>query len=138
MGDAKQFQLDLKKFGNGTQKTLSALVRRASLLVMGDLIKGSPVDTGRFQASWFVGVGAPNRTVGRARAKESGAKEESRSRLKELTPETVSGYQPVFISNNLAYGPSLANGSSGQAASGWIDAAVLRAEREINAVKVIE
>ena len=40
---------------------MGQLTRRATFLVMGDVVAGSPVRTGRFRASWFVGVAQPGR-----------------------------------------------------------------------------
>jgi len=135
MGDVRKFKYDLSKFGASVPAVMSQLIRRGALIIMGDLVKGSPVDTGRFRASWFVGIGTPNREVGPERNGPGGAAEESLARLTALTPENVTGKDPVYISNNLAYGPSLADGSSKQAPSGWIAAAVDRAQREIDAVE---
>ena len=157
MADVKQFNVSLDVFGKNQHKVLSQMIRRSAFLIMGDLVKGSPVDTGRFRGSWFVGIGHADRSVisdkmigagGSAREtrrqKERRQRKntrltspESLSRLALLTPETVTGKDPVIISNNLPYGEALANGSSKQAPKGWIRAAVARAARELNVVKVV-
>ena len=156
MADVRQFNLDLKVFGEGQFKKIGQLQRRAAFLIMGDLVKGSPVDTGRFRGSWMVGIGVPDRRVisdkmigergrygetkrqkdKRVRGNTRLTSPESMSRLALLTPETVNGKDPIIISNNLPYGPALADGHSKQAPSGWIQAAVARAKRELDVVKV--
>jgi len=136
MGDARQFSLSLKKFGDQQPKVVSKLMRAGAFEVMGDLVAASPVDTGRFQSSWFVGVAVPNRSVAPERETKSGAARESLTRLRELTPQTVDGTQPVYLSNNLPYGSRLADGSSEQAPSGWIDGIVHRASVKLDAVKI--
>lgn len=154
--DVRSFQLSLKKFGEDQPKVLSKLMRRAAISIFGDLVKGSPVDTGRFRASWFVGIGTPDRSVvsehqigpgghsgekkkardKRVRTNTGPATAESMSRLSLLTPETVDGKEPIIISNNLPYATALADGHSDQAPSGWVKAAVNRAQRELDVVKV--
>lgn len=158
MAEVRQFVLDLKNFGKNIPKVVSALQRRAALRIMTDLVKGSPVDTGRFRGSWFVGIGTPDRSV--LSEKMSGKKApagetfkqglrrqaknarltgaESMARLALLTPETVKGDQDIIISNNLPYAERLAKGWSYQAPRGWVKAAVARAARELNVVKVKE
>jgi hypothetical protein len=146
MGDVKQVGLDLSKFSQNVPKLMSQLLRRAALEMMGDLVKGSPADTGRFKSSWFVGVGVPNRSVtperppgttsmAQTHGKLTGG-ESSMAHVKELSPATVSGFEPIILSNNLPYGESLANGHSQQAPRGWITAAVQRVQRVINVVKL--
>lgn len=137
MAEVKQFVLSLKKFGAEQPKVVSRLMRRGAFLVMGDLVRGSPVDTGRFRSSWFVGVGQPNRSVAPERAKKGGSATESLARVRELTPENVDGTKPIYLSNNLPYAAALADGHSQQAPSGWIDAAVERAAQELAIVKVV-
>jgi hypothetical protein len=56
--------------------------------------------------------------------------------LVEIRPDTVTGFDPVYLTNNLPYASRLAAGSSKQAPNGWVDQAVSRAAREIQLVKV--
>lgn len=156
MANVRQFNLDLKKFGDGQFKLIGQLQRRAAFVVMKDLVQGSPVDTGRFRGSWMVGIGVPNRAVisdkmigergsygegkrqrdKRVRQNTRLTSPESMARLALLTPETVNGREPIIISNNLPYAVPLADGHSKQAPSGWVQAAVARAKRELDVVKV--
>ncbi len=156
MANVAKFNTSLQKFGQDIPKIVGQLQRRAALSIMSDLIKGSPVDTGRFRGSWMVGIGVADRAKlsekragARGRANESKRKKakrlntnsrelggDSMSRVALLTPSTVTGKDPIIISNNLPYGQRLAEGSSKQAPSGWIDAAVQRAARVMNKVKI--
>lgn len=158
MANVRQFNLSLDTFGKQQPKILSALMRRGAFLMLRDLVQGSPVDTGRFRGSWFVGIGQADRSVisdkmigagGGARETDKQRNKrqrknarltgvESMSRLGLLTPETVTGKEPIILSNNLPYGQALADGSSTQAPKGWIRAAVTRAALELNVVKVKE
>jgi len=140
MGDARQFKLDLERFGGNLTKIVGQLQRRGVFIVFGDLVKGSPVDTGRFRASWVIGIGSKSEDVAPegTRGSKSAAGAESMTRLAAVTPATVHGTEPVIISNNLPYATSLADGHSGQAPSGWVEAAVARAQRELDVYKVKE
>ncbi len=148
MSDLNTFLLDLSKFSGEVEKTVGKITRAAAFAVMKDVVGGSPVDTGRFRASWFVGVNEPNRSITperqvseRQRGSKrttSGAGQESLARLQELTPDRVTGKEIIYITNNLPYGPSLAAGSSTQAPDGWIEAAVERAAIEVGIVQVVE
>jgi hypothetical protein len=139
MADVRSFQLSLSQFGQATQRQLSAVLRRAALEVFRDIVKGSPVDTGRFKSSWFIGIGAPDRSVAPERPQNRQARgvggvavDESLARLDSLTPTSVDGTQPIYISNNLPYAERLADGHSTQAPSGWIEAAVQRVQRKMS------
>lgn len=137
MANASQFKLSLEKFGGNINKVIGQLQRAAAFGLVGDLTKGSPVDTGRFRASWVVGVGTKSEETAEEGVRSKGeASQESLARLKVLTPETVDGKRPVILSNNLPYAQALADGHSGQAPSGWVQAAVDRQERELGVVKL--
>jgi hypothetical protein len=136
MAELKRFLVELDAFDTDTKTLLSELTLRAVFLVMGDVVAGSPVRTGRFRASWFVGVGQPVRAVAAPRQQPAGSEAESVARLVEIRPETVTGFDPVYITNNLPYASRLAEGSSKQAPNGWVDQAVSRAAQEIQTVKV--
>lgn len=135
MADINQVILDLDKFGKSTPKKMSQLLRHAAFDVMGGLEKGSPVDTGRFRASWFVGVGRKSEAVQPPGTYSKGF---SNARIGVLSPSTVTGYDPIILSNNLVYGPALARGHSRQAASGWIQLAVAAARARMAVFKVKE
>ena len=88
---------------------------RASVLETDSLLKqASPVDTGRFRASWQVGE---NSAPGGIAAEGS---------YNGIPPLSRIGYSQEQIGNvysvhnNLPYAESLANGSSKQAPAGWI------------------
>lgn len=137
MGSVRQFTISLEKFGWNIEKVVGQLQRRGAFVIMSDVVKGSPVDTGRFRASWVIGVGVKNEGVAEKGPRSAvSARTESLLRLRALTPATVTGKAPVIISNNLPYATRLADGHSTQAPSGWVEAAVARAQRELEVVNV--
>jgi hypothetical protein len=88
---------------------------RAAVLDTDSLLKAaSPVDTGRFRASWQVGENAaPGGIV-------------PEGKYSTAAPLSRIGYQQekvgniYSIHNNLPYAEPLANGSSKQAPAGWV------------------
>jgi hypothetical protein len=88
------------------------------------LKQASPVDTGRFRVSWQVGENSA----------PGGRKPDGDYDKSEVSERTVQGVIPIdrigygeeklgnvySVHNNLPYAESLANGSSKQAPSGWI------------------
>ena len=88
---------------------------RASVLETDSLLKqASPVDTGRFRASWQVGE---NSAPGGIAAEGSYSGIPPLSRIGYSQEQVGNVYS---IHNNLPYAESLANGSSKQAPAGWI------------------
>jgi hypothetical protein len=88
---------------------------RASVLETDSLLKqASPVDTGRFRASWQVGE---NTATGGIAAPGSYGSAPPLARI-GYSQETIGNIYSVH--NNLPYAEPLANGSSRQAPGGWV------------------
>jgi hypothetical protein len=88
---------------------------RASVLETDSLLKrGSPVDTGRFRASWQVGENSASGGIAPP-GDYSGAKPIQRIGYQQ---EKVGNIYSVH--NNLPYAEPLADGSSKQAQPGWV------------------
>jgi len=51
------FRLEIAKFANQTNSTVSAIVRRTALDVYGRIAKRTPVDTGRARGGWGIAIG---------------------------------------------------------------------------------
>jgi hypothetical protein len=102
---------------------------RAAVLDTDTLLKSaSPVDTGRFRASWQVGENA-------AGAYDAGPQQEATGAYKDQTEPPGKPTPPALrrmnyskerpgniysVHNNLPYAEPLANGSSKQANAGWV------------------
>lgn len=111
---ARRIRLD--QIGDYSEEKLDQLMRVVVLETDGQLKAQSPVDTGRFRASWIIGENGT----------ESGYDAGPGIRT---TPPTASNYtvgQEKFgnnyhVHNTLPYAEPLANGHSRQAPAGWID-----------------
>lgn len=105
--------IKIEEMGRYVEQQVEKLVR-AAVLETDDLLKlASPVDTGRFRVSWQVGENAapggimPPGSYGAAPITRIGYQKEK--------PGNV-----YSVHNNLPYAEPLANGSSQQASSGWV------------------
>lgn len=100
--------------GNYAEQQMEKLLR-ASVLETDSLLKhASPVDTGRFRASWQVGE---NSAPGGIAAEGSYSGIPPLSRIGYSQEQVGNVYS---VHNNLPYAEPLANGSSKKAPAGWI------------------
>lgn len=121
-------KIRVDQIGNYVQNRLEALLRAAVLETDSLLKQASPVDTGRFRASWQVGENAvgsydagPQQDATGAfkdQSKPPGKPAPSPLRKMNYDQETVGNVYSVH--NNLPYAEPLADGSSKQAEPGWV------------------
>jgi hypothetical protein len=126
---ARRIRLD--QIGDYSEEKLNQLMRVVVLETDAELKAQSPVDTGRFRASWVVGENQTGSYDAGAQQPATGA-----NRGKGTPPASPPSGPPVglnyvpgnekigktyHIHNNLIYAESLANGGSTQAPAGWID-----------------
>jgi hypothetical protein len=103
--------------GDYCNQQMEKLLRAAVLETDSLLKQASPVDTGRFRASWQVGENAAPGGIAPPGSYSAAA------------PLSRIGYQQERIGNvysvhnNLPYAEPLANGSSKQANAGWVQGA---------------
>jgi len=120
----------ISQIGNYMGDQLEVLLRATILETDSRLKLQSPVDTGRFRASWQIGENAADSTP---------VPEGSYSTA--VTPPKGDNYQAgqeklgnyYSIHNNLPYAESLAQGSSKQAPAGWVDRTAREMQRFVDA-----
>ena len=117
-------QIKLEQTGQYVTEQFEKLLR-AAVLDTDSLVKAaSPVDTGRFRASWQVGENAA--PGGRKPDGQYAQNEISASSAQSVIPIERIGYSQeragnvYSVHNNLPYAEPLANGSSQQASPGWV------------------
>jgi hypothetical protein len=118
----------LGDIGDYANTQMEKLLKSAVLDTDTLLKSASPVDTGRFRASWQVGENA-------AGAYDAGPQQEATGAYKDQTEPPVKPAPPALrrmnyskerpgniysVHNNLPYAERLANGSSKQANAGWV------------------
>ena len=110
-------RIELGQIGDYAEEKLDQLMRVVVLETDSQLKSQSPVDTGRFRASWVIGE---NGTQGAYDA-GPGGHGQSGPRGVNYTPGTEKIGNTYHVHNSLIYAESLANGSSRQAPAGWVD-----------------
>lgn len=117
-------QIQVRDIGKYCEEQMEKLLQSA-VLDTDSLVKAaSPVDTGRFRASWQVGE---NSASGGRRPDGDYDKSEVNERtVQGVIPIDRIGYQQekvgnvYSVHNNLPYAEPLANGSSRQSPPGWV------------------
>ena len=111
-------EIKLAKIADYMEGQVEQLLRRTVLEADGKLKTASPVDTGRFRASWQVGENNANSTPA-----PPGDYKGTPAPLKGSNyiagQEKLGNYYSIH--NNLPYAEPLAGGSSKQADAGWVD-----------------
>lgn len=115
--------------GKYAEDQLNKLLRAAVLTADSRLKLASPVDTGRFRASWAIGENA---------APFEGQPEGSYPSASVINAVNYTlGSERVgnvySVHNNLIYAESLANGSSKQAPAGWVQGTAKDIQTYVNA-----
>jgi len=120
---------DTGKLANKINTKGSRLVRKIILDGMRQLIRQSPIDTGRFRANWSTSINAMS----------EGTTESTISNIQKST-QGIQGYklgQTAFLHNNLEYAVPLEYGSSKQAPKGWIRNTAKEMQKKFNEIKDI-
>ena len=124
---ANSFAADISKWVQKTGIKADIVLKKIVFDAFAGVILRSPVDTGRFRASWRVSVNSVNDTVEPDRAgvpsplKGQGGSapaDPGEQQVAQIAISTAKFGDIVYITNNLPYGPALEGGWSKQAPSG--------------------
>ncbi len=115
----------------GLNRLAERVVTKITLDLTANLIEDTPVDVGWAQGNWVPAIGKPFaidlRNVEATASNAAAAK----SRQGNATAAVATGYRlsrgKVFVSNNVPYITRLNDGSSRQAAAGWVQRAIAKA-----------
>ena len=120
----------LGDIGDYASQQMEKLLRVAVLETELQLKMASPVDTGRFRASWTTGENTAGSYDGGEQQPATGQYRDATNPPKDpsLERRITIGYQAgqerigniYSVHNNLPYAEPLANGSSKQAPAGWV------------------
>lgn len=122
-----RLDFDTKKLASVVSDNGAKFVRKVVLDGMTQLIRQTPVDTGRAKANWSTSVGSI----------PPGEKDTTISNIAGQT-KGVSEYklgQTMFLYNNLQYILPLEYGSSKQAPKGWIRNTAITMQKKLNEIK---
>jgi hypothetical protein len=122
---AREFSIDLKKFGEVTEEKAQTIFRKIGIDLDSAIVLDTPVDTGRARGNWFMSIGAPSDARDDNRLDPGGG---------NATAEIVTTFSlaklgsVVWMTNNLPYILPLEQGSSKQSAKGMVDVNLARAQ----------
>jgi hypothetical protein len=107
------------------------IVKRLALNINANLIEDTPVDTGWARANWVLEIGSPfTGTAGTREDAEAGRVDQN---PQQLGIGKIAAYKLgpiIYESNNVPYIEKLNDGSSAQAPSAFVQAAILRAVQQ--------
>ena len=124
-------RINIGQIGNFCEGQMNQLMRVVVLETDQELKAQSPVDTGRFRASWVIGENSTGNYDAGGQQVGTGANRGKTSPPASPAPTLPTGinYRPgtervgntYHVHNSLIYAEPLANGHSRQAPAGWID-----------------
>ena len=130
----RAFEADLKGFAEALGINFGTAVRKTVFDLHKTATEISPVDTGRFRASWGIShfeipdeKGEPPSETGEPNSVPLSAQR------KRIHVDFRHAYSLWYIYNNLPYAQPLEDGHSGQAPSGILDLTLATVEAEIDA-----
>jgi hypothetical protein len=127
VADIKQFSLQLDQFKDDVRISMVRLQKQVAFDLFRRIIKRTPKDTGRAQASWTIALNQPNRAVQPAGRKSYP--------LPKVPPIKNTVGDTIWISNNLPYIERLEHGYSTQAPLGMVALSVEEVRNELEVLK---
>lgn len=125
----------IKAIIQALEETAEKAVIRLGLNITANLIEDTPVDTGWARANWVPAIGASRASP--AASQPTGAMVQTQAALQASGQVGLLSYKlsrgSVFISNNVPYINRLNDGSSTQAPSGFVQAAIRRGVQQTEA-----
>lgn len=116
------FKARLDLAGRGIAKTVERVMRKAALVIDREVVRRTPVDTGRARSNWIVTFFEPA-DYSRVNIDHDGAAGLAESAAAVAAYKVDLG--PIYITNNVVYIGKLENGWSRQAPAGMAKQAVL-------------
>lgn len=119
------FSKSIEKFGNATVKQIDSEVRKVAFNLYSDIVKSSPVKTGRFRGANMISIDTPTNTAPIEVRKNPIGEETSKLKV------PIEG-RDIYIQNNIAYATELEFGKSKQAPQGIYRINLLRYKQGLN------
>jgi len=123
------FTADLESFARQIDVDLGQARRKVAFEIFRSVVAKSPVDTGRFRASWTVADKSPSESV---QPTESGSYQPPNP--ESFGADFTNPFSMTWIANALPYAAALEFGHSKQAPSGMARIAVAEAEANLDAL----
>lgn len=117
-----KFKADLNKIAELFNTTVGVVRRRVGLLIFTGVVKKSPVDTGRFRASWHITEGHIDTSVN----------PEGKYGSPSIPGQSKhDNFSVTWITNNLPYAVPLEEGHSSQAPHGMVRVTLAEVEARL-------
>lgn len=125
MANEEKFVNVIERFSHLVDVRADFVIRKLAFDAFDGLLRRSPVDTGRFRASWRLGINKTIESVSeeRTRASKKGGKGASTNveAGEQIKAFNAKFGDTVHITNNLPYAQPLEEGSSTQAPAGVLE-----------------
>lgn len=134
-----RIDFDTKNLANKISAKGAQLVRKIILDGMRQLIRQSPVDTGRFKAAWSTSINAMSTGEKPMLGRKTPLKKLSSIADYQASTQHIKNYklgQTAYLHNNLEYGVALEYGTPGskQAPKGWIRNESIKMQNKLNKI----
>lgn len=127
---AEDFAGQVRRWSDETLEKLNLVVRKSAMEAFAEVIRRSPVDTGRFRGNWQAGIGsAPAGVLATTDIGGGG----SIARAQGVANGAGAG-DVIVLANNLPYAERLEYGWSGQAPGGMVRLTAQRWQPIVNAM----
>ena len=138
MATLGQFETRITKMAQDIENRANRSIKDVALGISREVINDSPVDTTRFASNWRIGIGQPasRYILPHFPGRHGVTAIQSKLQALQIASERIADSAPgtaIWISNITPYGVMLNQGSSGQAAAGWVERGVRRGVR--NAIR---
>jgi hypothetical protein len=111
-----QFQLDISKFAEKVEGRLDEFMRGVCMRAYTGIVMKNPVDTGRSQNNWNVGINNVDSSV----TSEGNKDKSAVIRAAQNILRRIKGGDVIWITNNVDYIEYLEDGSSDKAPNGMV------------------
>lgn len=123
------FADQIKKAKEKVDRIVTETHRMTALAVYGEVVQGTPVDTGRAKSNWWMDLNSVSTTI---REPDNSASADAQAQNVSEMDTNID--DTIYISNNLPYINLLNNGTSQQADRGFVQAAVQVGEAKVKEI----
>jgi hypothetical protein len=117
----------MRNFAQDIPRQVNEIKKETARAILAEIVPATPVLTGAARSNYVTAVGAPSPVI-RDNIDKAG---EVSIREGDAAISGAQPGQPIYINNNLPYIGALNNGSSKQAAAGFVERAVTRGHEVI-------
>ena len=130
MNNFKDFANKMDETADKVGIRVSQVHRAVALTVVDDLVKNTPVLTGRARSNWQANLSKPNNSIADAKSEEEAIGEAGDNIGKHIPG------QDIYITNNLKYIGLLNDGSSKKQPALFVERAIKRGEATKSDIKL--